>query len=232
MTRIASFLFILFLANSCMMGVVGNGKVQEQNRTVESFNAIHASGMFEIHIREGSSNSIKLVADENLHELIETEVRNNTLHIRSRENISKAKELDLYISVEELNNLDLSGAVSVKSKGVLHSSNIEIESSGAAEIDMQLETDRIRMSLSGASEVRISGTSESVSIDASGASEIKMGDLQCKNMNLNLSGASEVEAFVTEELEIDASGASDIRYRGNPRIKQDLSGAASVKKSE
>jgi len=212
------------------MGVVGNGKVEEQNRDVDTFNAIHASGMFEIHLREGQSNQIKIVADENLLDLIETEVRNNTLHVRSRENISRAKELDLYISVPELNHLDLSGAVSVKGKGTLHSRNLEIESSGAAEIDLELETTRIRLSLSGASEITMSGRSESVSVDASGASEIKLGELECKTMSLNLSGASEVKAFVTEELEIDASGASDISYRGNPRIRQDLSGAASLKK--
>lgn len=214
------------------MGVVGNGKVQEQNRQIESFNSIHASGMFEIHLQQGSSYALKVVADENLHELIETEVRNNTLHISSRENISKAKELDLYISLAELNRLDLSGAVSVESKGAINANSLSIESSGAAEIEMELNSNELKLNLSGASEVELRGRSERVAVDASGASEIKLYDLACRTMTLDLSGASEVRANVSEELNIDASGASDIRYRGNPRIRKNTSGASSVKKAE
>ncbi|MCR9153996.1 MAG: DUF2807 domain-containing protein [Bacteroidetes bacterium] len=232
MHKITSLLLILAFASSCMMGVVGNGKVQEQNREVESFNSIHASGMFEIHIQQGESARIKLVADENLHELITTEVRNGTLMISSSENISKAKELDLYITIPELNELDLSGAVSVDTKGELWSENIDISSSGAAEINMNISASKIRLSLSGASEVDLKGQCDDVSVDASGASEINMYDLECRRMRLDLSGASEVSAFVSEELKISASGASDIRYRGNPKIQQSLSGAASLKKAE
>lgn len=211
------------------MGVSGNGKVREKERNVEAFNTIEASGMFELHIKQGDRHSVRLVADENLHELIETEVRGGTLEVHSRENISRAKELDLYITVPKLNGLHLSGAVSVDSEGFIPGDDLSIETSGAAEISLGIRASSIAMSLSGASEVNLSGTAERVAVSASGASEIHMYELQTRSLSLDLSGASEVRCNASESLRVDASGASDIRYRGNPKVQQSLSGAASIK---
>lgn len=214
------------------MGVSGNGKVREKELNVEDFDAIQASGMFEIHLKEGDSPSLRLVADENLHELIVAEVRGGTLEVHSRENISRAKELDLYITVPRLNGLDLSGAVSVQSEGFIPGDDLRIETSGAAEISLGVRVESVRMGLSGASEVNLSGTAERVSVSASGASEIHMYKLQARNVSLDLSGASEVRCYASETLDVDASGAADIRYRGNPKVQKSTSGAASVKQDQ
>ncbi len=230
MKQLVSFILILGLASSCMMGVVGNGKVEEQNRNIEEFNSISASGMVEIHLRQGETHQLKLVADENLHELIETEVRKGTLYISSRENIRKAKELDFYITTPTINKLDLSGAVEVDTKGIIRTSSMNIESSGAAEVSMDIEAESIVMGLSGASKIVLNGMADQVRVGASGASEIEMLELRAREVSLSLSGASEISTHVTEKLSIGASGAADVRYRGNPSISKDISGAADIRK--
>lgn len=56
-------------------------------------------------------------------------------------------------------------------------------------------------------------------------------DLIVGKYDINLSGASDCEIYVEEELLVDASGASSIAYKGNPsRIEEESSGASSIRK--
>lgn len=229
MKRILSLLFVTSLLSSCMVGVSGNGHVDEETRKVENFDGIDVGGMFEIHLVQSANYDVKVVADENLMELIETYVEGGVLKISSRENIRKAKELDIYISAPNYNSLDLSGAVTVDNKGSIRSTDLSINSSGASEINMNIDTQKLNLDLSGASEVRLSGIAEYVNISASGASDMEMFELKTKEMKLSLSGASEVDCNVSEDLQIDASGASEINYIGSATIsRKDLSGASSI----
>lgn len=229
MKNFLSLLLIPLLLSSCGLGVSGNGNVEEQNRKVEAFDRIEAGGMFELHLVQSETHRLKVVADENLIDLIETYVDGGVLHIRSKENIREAKELDIYIAVPELEKIELSGAVEIDGKGVFASKDLRIESSGAAQIDLEIKVEDLELELSGATEIELRGSAENVRIEASGASEIELFELKVRNMRVDLSGASELEINVSDDLQIEASGASDIKYRGGARIsRQNLSGAASV----
>jgi hypothetical protein len=230
MTRILSIFALFSILSSCAVGVAGNGNVTEKNREVESFNGISASGMFQIHFIQSDNISLKVVADDNLHELIETYVNDRVLSVRTTESIRNAKKLELYISAPSLSFLDLSGAVSVDNKGEISGERLMIQTSGAAEINLNVRVEEIEIGCSGATEVDLRGRADKVEINASGATEIKMIELEALRMSLDLSGASEVKVNVTKELRVSASGASEIVYRGNPKLsRSDLSGASSIK---
>lgn len=222
---------LLLLSTSCMIGVQGNGRVEEQKRQIESFESISVSGMFEVYVRQGNSNTLRLVADENLHELIETRVEGDRLYISTKETIGKAKELDVYLMVENLKAIDASGAISLKSEGEIESRDLRIESSGAAEIDLEVDVDDLIVETSGAAEIEMAGKADRLRVETSGAAELSLFELEVNNCSVNTSGAAEVRVTVKDVLSVDASGAADIRYRGNPELKRtDLSGAASLKK--
>ena len=211
-----------------MIGVSGNGNVIEVERQVTPFNEIEASGMLEIILVQ-SETGLKIVADENLHELIETEVRGNRLMIRTTKNIKQYKKLEVHLSSMEFAEIEVSGAVSIRSNGTIKGNDLELESSGAAEMKMSLDYDDLRCELSGASELELKGDARSVSITSSGASNLKLFDLAVRNMRLDLSGATEARINVSRELSVEASGASEIRYKGSPKItKTELSGASSI----
>jgi hypothetical protein len=73
--------------------------------------------------------------------------------------------------------------------------------------------------------------SKDLQLELSGASEFEGFSLETENAFLNLSGASDCELFVNEILDIEASGASKIRYKGNPaKLITNLSGASSVER--
>jgi hypothetical protein len=227
-----NFIAILIIAislASCDPGVQGNGNVKSQSRNVESFDAIDISGGYEIHIAQTGESSLRIEADENLHQYIETYVENGTLYVSSERRIGRSKELDLYLTVDQLRAIESSGATEVTTRGVVKGDQLSLDFSGAVEAELELNYERLRGDFSGAAELNLSGKADEVSIDASGAVEVNALDLETRRFSLDISGAGEFEVFVTEELNVEASGAVEVNYKGNPEnVNRKVSGAASI----
>lgn len=225
-------LFITSISSGCMLidGVEGNGRVVTEERNVSDFNGIDISNAFEIILKQGSSESLTIEADDNLLELIVTEVRGGVLKIYSERNIRHPKSLKIFLTFKEIDYIDISGAVELTSDGKLTFDEIEIDGSGASEIDLELEAEKLEIDFSGASEIDLKGKVTEVNIDLSGASEISAYDLETDIMDLDISGAAEARVFANKELNVEASGAASVRYKGNPSINTNVSGAGSVKR--
>ena len=76
-----------------------------------------------------------------------------------------------------------------------------------------------------------SGTVKRLDAVMSGATELNAGAVNIAGIVIELSGSS--EAFVRSDghINVQASGASELKYTGKAKIKQTLSGAASVSAS-
>jgi len=57
-------------------GVDGNGNVVTEERSVSSFEKVKGSAGIDVYLTEGNENKIVVEADENLLELIETDIIN------------------------------------------------------------------------------------------------------------------------------------------------------------
>ena len=139
-------------------------------------------------------------------------------------------EMTIYLTFKNLNYVDFSGAVEVSAENALTFSELEMDVSGAAEIDLEMKAEKYTAEFSGASEIDFRGSCKTGYIEISGASEFDAEGLQFDELSIELSGASEARIFATNKLRVDASGASEIRYKGNPpNISIDESGASSIK---
>ena len=224
--------FISSFSSRCMLidGVEGSGNVTTEKRDVSNFNGIDISNAFEVILKQGNNESLIIEADDNLMELIVTEVRGGVLKIYSEKNFRHPKSLKIFITFKEIDFIELSGAVELTNDGKLTFDKLEIDGSGASEIDLELEADELEIEFSGASEIDLKGKITDVEISISGASEISAYDLETDFMDIDISGAAEAKVFVNKKLNVEASGAASVRYKGNPSIDTDVSGASSVKR--
>ncbi len=228
--RVFVLFVLVFSLYSCINSIDGNGNVVKEERTVTSFSKIDISGGFEVLINQGKEEKLELEVDENLLELIKTETKNNTLIIKSDKSIGKAKSLKLYISVVNLEDIDVSGAVELKNKGTFEGENLEIDVSGAADIDLKVDLEDLSMDMSGASETTLSGTANHFEIELSGAGELEAEKLKTRNAIVEISGAGSAVVHAKKTLRVEVSGAGSVKYKGNPKVTKDISGAGSVKK--
>lgn len=210
--------------------ISGSGDVKKESRNVSSFDALDISSAFDIYLTQGNNESLVIEADDNILEYIITEVRSGTLKIYTKENIRKVKTMKAYISFKMLRKIELSGACDIHGENAFKFENIEIETSGASDIEMEFTANYVYLDMSGASEISFVGHANKMVVDVSGATDIYAQDFEVKECTVDASGACTIKVFVTDELNVDASGASTVRYKGQPAVNFDSSGASSIRR--
>ena len=205
-------------------------------RIVANFTGIKVSGGIGVYISQGKENAVAVsCSDEKHNNKIVTEVKNGVLNIYVEKGAWngwnwKGVTVKAYITVQQLEKLDASGASAVKIVEGLKVDFLKIDLSGASVLKGRVEATSLKLDASGASSISLTGKSNTVSIDLSGASVLKAYEFEIENCKVEASGASSIGIHVSKQLDVEASGASSIRYIGEPTIKQiSVTGSSSVK---
>jgi hypothetical protein len=238
-------LFIIMMAlsggvvSACRFdhGIKGDpGNTIRQTRQVGTFTGIRVGGAFEVYLKQGDVQEVIVETDPDVMEYVTTEVSNGVLGIGMKNHpphfMHDIDVLKVYITLKDLNMLDLSGAVEISSQSRITTPKLEMEVSGAVESNLDLAAKELDLSLSGASELTFSGTAEQVKMDASGASEISAYEMVMTNLTLYGSGAIESKVNVSGSLKANMSGACSVRYKGSPRVEAHSSGASDIKHTD
>lgn len=215
--------------------VRGNGKLTAKDYHLKEFKSIEISGEKSLALKKDSVLKVRIETDENLIDLLDVRVNNGVLSVSARDGywIDPTDKVRIYVSMPFLKNLRASGASEVQTDGrFAQDEKLGIELSGASEGMLNLRAPDIVAQASGASTLTISGEARNVKADINGASTFNAFDLKTETNTVDASGASTANVFASIQLKAGASGASKIRYKGNPNVSQDISGAGSVKKEE
>jgi hypothetical protein len=207
------------------------GNFIKEDRQVSNFTKLEIGGAFKVILSQGDQEKLVIDADAEEMKDIVTEVVGSKLKIYTKADWGmRLHEMTIYLTFKNLEYIDFSGAVEVTGETPLTFSDLEMDVSGAAEIDLEMNAEKYEAEFSGASEIDFRGTCKTGYIEISGASEFDAEGLEFQDLNIELSGASDAKIFATKKLTIDASGASSIRYKGNPPdVSVDESGASSIK---
>jgi hypothetical protein len=239
MKKIVSSLVLLFATLPVLFAqdvMVINDKNAEA-RNVSSFHGIKISNAFDVIIKQGNEEAIVVSAsEEKFRDRIKVKVVDGILELSyDNEKVWKwtneNRRLKAYISVKNLDKLDVSGASDIKIDGMLKGTNLKVDLSGASSLKGAITYASVTVDQSGASNSKLSGSVANLDVDVSGASDFTGFDLVTENCRAEASGASDVKITVTKDLKVDASGASDVQYKGTASISNmRTSGASSLKK--
>ncbi len=229
------FLSLLALGtHSCMNlnTVTGDGNVISEIRNVGEFNAIEASVGLNVFVKFGEvSDDVEVVADQNLHDYIETEVIGGTLKITSRRSIRRAAAKDIFVSAGSLDEINVSSAADLTGEGVLVAGRLRLNASSAADLDIEVQADDIELNISSSAEAELRGNARSLNADISSAGDLDAENLEVVNCTIDVSSAGDASVNVSGELRASASSAGHISYTGNPEIKEiNSSSAGSISK--
>jgi len=187
-----------------------------RERNVDSFAGLRASNGLDVILVEGEVGNLSVKADENLHDIIKTEVSGGVLKIYTIKNIQKAKarEITVFISSNTLKSIRLSSAADLKSELILTNKNLDLSTSSAAEFKGRVEVENLDLSLSSASEIDIEGTAKDSKISSSSSADLNAENLSIGNCKVTTSSSADVIIKVTTSLVADVSSSGDITVSG------------------
>lgn len=231
--KLTVILFVALTTSSCVIegftGIRGNGDVITENRKLnENFDAIKVQQGINVYLTQGSQVEMTVEADDNIMDLLITEVRNGELKIYFEKNVNKATR-NVYLTAEDINKIKTSSGASVNSENTISSKNLELSSSSGSSITLKVNAEEINSSTSSGAQMELLGTTEYLSAKASSGSHIDAEDLKSINALAKASSGANIDLYVERSLTAKASSGGDIDYVGNPHnVNRDTSSGGSI----
>jgi len=216
---IGIFAFLSIILSSCwFMGpsVKGNGNVTEEVRQVGEFDQIQVSRGMNVYVTQGSPAKVIVIADNNLHEVIETKVEGGILKVYVNENIRWAKEKKVMVTVEKLTGLETSSGSNAWSQNQIMSENLEMKATSGANITMDVNTKYLKAECSSGANIKISGLAKEAELETSSGANLKGEELKAENCKMKASSGGNVSSTVNGRLEAHASSGGNVVYFGEP----------------
>jgi len=225
-------LAILLALPSCIIdgwdqGISGNGKVVEDVRNLDGFTAVKVSSGIDVYLSQGNDFEVKVEADENLHEVILTELEGKTLVVKTeRVSIRNAKSKKVHVTLPELTALKISSAGDCVGQTPFSCEDLHLSVSSAGDLSLEVESGRIDLDISSSGDVRLSGSADEFNVSLSSAGDLNAFDLIAAIVDVNVSSAGDARVHATDEISMSASSAGNIYYRGDAEVMHSHSSSA------
>lgn len=201
-----------------MNRVNGNRNVTTQNRTTgEDFSAIKVSGGLDLHLSQGTKNSVVVEADENLQDIIITEVKDGVLKIYTDKNIWRAASKKVLVTCTDIEAITATSGSDVFGKTIVNAKSLKVSSTSGADIRLEVAAENIETKSTSGSNIRIKGTTITHTAKATSGASIDAYNLESKNAIVNVSSGADINIYASESLNAKASSGGDIDVKGNPK---------------
>lgn len=219
-TLVAAVSSAAILAGAFTMNVSADD-TSEEVRSVESFSRIRNKGSFEVYVNVGPEQSVKVTADSDLIEYVETEVRGSTLHIQleDRKGWNGWRNIDVLrvdITVPSLESVRVDGSGDFEVRGV-ENDDFSANVNGSGDIDLiGAKTGRLSIDVKGSGDVEVSGTCTDIDVEVKGSGDVEARDMACANGDIGIMGSGDVAVTLNESVDVGIMGSGDVVVYGKP----------------
>ncbi|MEM5564355.1 head GIN domain-containing protein [Psychroserpens sp. AS72] len=226
LTKITIAVLMSLLLFSCNFdinlnpGISGNGNVSTQDRTLsEDFTEIEVSRGLDVYLTQSESQSLKVQADENLHDIIITEVENGVLKIYAEENIKRSESKKIMVNVTDLTLISATSGSDVYSTNTLKADTIKLSTTSGADLEIELDAQSTTLASTSGSDLRVKGTTNTLSASATSGSDIDAQHLISQTCSASVTSGADIIVHAEEKITANATSGGDIKYYGNPKTE-------------
>jgi hypothetical protein len=209
--------------------------IRAETREVTPFTRLDFTGVGDLTLTQGESESLVIEADDEVLSEIRSEVRGDTLHIGYKPVgvlkmlFQSGKPIKMRVTMVNINEVSSSGAGTVRAPAI-HAERLDLGTSGVGSItvdDVAAET--LDVSISGTGSVTVAGKAREQSLCLSGVGSYRAADLHSESARITISGTGSATVWTDDKLDCSLSGVGSLEYYGNPRISQHISGIGRVR---
>jgi hypothetical protein len=191
----------------------------EQTREVSGFNSIASSGPFDVHVKINGTESLKLKANQDIINEIETVVENGTLEIKFKHhhdrNYDNTERIDVYVTAKSLSAVANAGSGSIKIDGVVHGENVKLILSGSGDITSSVKSGDLHVSISGSGSIHINGDVNDANISIAGSGELMGKELVTGSASVSITGSGSAYFAANKTVSASIVGSGNVIYSGN-----------------
>lgn len=218
--------------------IEGNGKMIDEEYTLAAADSITKLDLSEIsatvNLSATATDQITYSIDDNLSKFLEINETNGVLEIKSSDKrlLGRNRAITFNIGIATLEELEIFGDVEINGQGTFTTERFEAEIAGAAEVDMIFDVTDMLIDAAGAAKLNLSGKTENLEIRCDGAASVSARHLIAGDVSVTTNGASELEIYAEDNLDINGAGVGSVVYWGDPSLSRSVMGFSSVKKGD
>jgi hypothetical protein len=190
--------------------VRGSGTIVTEAREVEGFSEIRLEGSGDVMVDVGDRESLSIEADDNLLELIDTEVRGSRLVIDHEGSLSPSTDIVYRVEAIDFDGVAIAGSADVVAPDV--------------------DCDIFSVSIAGSGSMEVDGSCEGIEIDIAGSGDIDAGGLLVDRAEVSIAGSGDVIVNADEGLRVSIAGSGNVVYLGDPATEIDVQGSGEVRR--
>ncbi|MFK5889794.1 MAG: head GIN domain-containing protein [Flavobacteriaceae bacterium] len=214
-------LIVLFVSTtSCMMnGISGNGDIETQERDIsEDFTAIKVMQGIDVYLTSNNSTKLTVEADENIIDLLRTDVNNGTLKIYFEKNVWRATSRKVYLSVPTLSSIVTTSGASVRFENTLKADKLSLRATSGADIYAHVDVTDLNSATTSGADIKINGLAKNFEASATSGSDIKASDLKADYVTVRVTSGADIRVYALKEINAKATSGGNIRYDGDPKV--------------
>jgi hypothetical protein len=189
----------------------GSGVAVSRSREVPSFRRVDMGGALHVTIKVGGTTSVIVTAEDNLIDLVRTEVADGTLQIGIEQggiDFRPTLECRVAITVPALDGIIVAGSGQVDIRG--------------------LAAGQFAVSVAGRGGVHATGRAAELHVSVKGRGGAHLYDLAVEEAAVKVAGTGMVQVAPRNHLRAEVSGGGQVRFRGAPATSTDVRGSGSI----
>lgn len=210
--------------------VAGSGNVTSDMRNLVEFKRVSASTGVNVYLEKGDEASARVEAEDNIIELVKTEVRGGKLEVYMDRCIRNIKPVNVYVSFQEIEELDAQSAGRIIGRSVIEGENIKIDAGSAGEVEVEVEAIDVTLDAGSAGTITIEGKADNLYADASSSGKINAFELVAEVVDASASSAGVAQVYASLKLKAKATSGGKVQYTGDAEVDEETSSAGVVRK--
>lgn len=223
---------LIILATGCKK-VFPDGPAVEESRTVGDFTRVEAAFSGNVEFVQHASKSVTVKAADNLQSYIITEVKGNTLVLKTKPNVDiKGGSVTIYVSNPAMTGATISGSGNISFNTDINTTSLDLRVSGSGNIYApKLTATNLEAEITGSGDITIEGGAISTQdIRITGNGDYNTQQMRSEQAKVKVSGSGEAKLWADNKLDVQISGSGDVWYAGTPSINTSISGSGKVRK--
>jgi len=174
--------------------VVGSGVIKTQTRKLDGFDVIESKGSMDLDIKLGSEYSVVVEADDNLFDVIRTEVRGSALVVDTKGSWTSRHDTVVHVTLPRLMALGLQGSGDVR----IH------DYSG----------DQLGVKIQGSGDIVANGRTAKLHLVIQGSGDADFSKLSADEVKVRVDGSGDAKVNAAQSIEATIHGSGDVTWSG------------------
>ena len=189
--------------------VVGSGNVVQREVAVGDFRRLELNGPMNVEIRQGATQRLVVIAEDNLIDLVEADTEGDVLTLETRGAFRT--------------RIGLRGVLTVPS---LEAAAIR----GSGDIDLPgWNAEALGLRVIGSGDIRLGGTVDTVDAHVMGSGDIDLRSASVREANARVNGSGDIRLGSLDRLVARVSGSGDIDAHDVQELEQAVNGSGDIR---